>query len=762
MSTEERKLAAIVFTDICGFTELMGRDETKAMSLLDQQRALLKPIISNFNGEWLKEIGDGVLISFPSAVKAVTCSLEIQRILAHNSDLTLRIGIHIGDVIKKGGDVFGDGVNIASRLEPLAEPGGICVSERVHEDIKNKPEISTAFQEEQLLKGVDKPIKVYSIFTQMGTAPMESPKSSVIKKSSGMNFGLMAGIGALVLAGVLIFNRNTTLAQPKDERKSIAVLPFDNYSTAEKDQYFSDGLTEVIIANLTKIRDLKVISRTSVMQYKNTTKSMKEIGKELNVATILEGSIQRGGDRIRIVGQLIDTKTDEHIWAETYDSKATDLFDIQIDVAHKIAEVLKVKLTSNEKTKLSKKPTENLEAWDYYLKGLEFQKKSYSKEDSELAIYFYEKATELDPNFDEAFAKLAELHMWMSWGGYDRTEKRKILAKDALDKAMKIDSENPDVRVARGYYYYHGYRDYLRALEDFKYAQTQAPGNGSYNEHVAYIERRLGRFNNAIANLQTAFEFDPKNPMISSEIASTYADIYDYEKAIQYSEKAILLAPDVVDNYSMVALANLWKGDFDKAMTIVNDGLKIFKSDYLHLRKAHFTRLDRDYQSSLESLESIIMKIDIAQTKYKPIETRLGQIYHLIGNQKLANQYFTKSRSILEIASNDMSNDARIFADYGLVLAYLGEKQEAVKAGKMAVSLISIEKDAIIGAMHFHTFTKILCIVGEYNKAIENLILLRSIPAGIHLEELKRDPVWDPLRDHPRFEALLIDQKEKA
>ena len=155
MSTDERRLAAIVFTDICGFTELMSRDENKAMALLEQQRALLKPIINNFNGEWLKEIGDGILISFPSAVKAVTCSLEIQRILAHNSELTLRIGIHIGDVIKKDGDVFGDGVNIASRLEPLAEPGGICVSERVHEDIKNKPEISTAFQEEQLLKGVD-------------------------------------------------------------------------------------------------------------------------------------------------------------------------------------------------------------------------------------------------------------------------------------------------------------------------------------------------------------------------------------------------------------------------------------------------------------------------------------------------------------------------------------------------------------------------------------------------------------------------------
>ena len=762
MSTEERKLAAIVFTDICGFTELMGRDETKAMALLDQQRALLKPIISNFNGEWLKEIGDGVLISFPSAVKAVTCSLEIQRILAHNSDLTLRIGIHIGDVIKKGGDVFGDGVNIASRLEPLAEPGGICVSERVHEDIKNKPEISTAFQEEQLLKGVDKPIKVYSIFTQMGTAPMESPKLSATKKSSGINFGLIAGIGALVLAGVLFVNRNATLAQPKDERKSIAVLPFDNYSTAEKDQYFSDGLTEVIIANLTKIRDLKVISRTSVMQYKNTTKSMKDIGKELNVATILEGSIQRGGDRIRIVGQLIDTKTDEHIWAETYDSKATDLFDIQIDVAHKIAEVLKVKLTSNEKTKLSKKPTENVEAWDYYLKGMEHSKKSTGKEDSELAIYFYEKAAQLDPNFAESYAMISKLHIWMSWGGLDRTPKRKQLAKNALDKAMALDFENPDVRVARGYYFYHGFRDYLRALEDFRYAQNQSPGNGSYNEHVAYIERRLGRFEDAVKNLETAFTFDPNNSSLAYEIGQTYELIYNYEKCKRFFEKAVLLAPDVASNHINLAMVSIWKGDFDKAMQIVNDGLKLLNSEKLHLRKSYLFKLDRDYESSLESLESISMKIDIGQTTYKPIETRLGQIYHLTGNHKLANQYFTQSRSILEIALKDMPHDARIYADYGLVLAYLGQKEEAIKAGKMATSLIPVEKDAIIGPTHFITLTKILCILGESDQAIENLQYLRSIPGGIHLKILDRDPVWDPLRNNTRFEALLIDQKEKA
>ncbi|MEC7736275.1 MAG: adenylate/guanylate cyclase domain-containing protein, partial [Candidatus Neomarinimicrobiota bacterium] len=225
MSSEERRLAAIVFTDICGFTELMSRDETKAMALLEQQRALLKPIIRNFNGEWLKEIGDGVLIAFPSPVKAVTCSLEIQRILAHNSELTIRIGIHIGDVIQKDGDVFGDAVNIASRLEPLAEPGGICVSERVHEDIENKPDISTSFQEEQLLKGVEKPIKVYSIFTQMGTAPERAEKPAETKSKIKPNYGLFAGIGVLLLIALFYFKTSKEKMAGSDyDSKSIAVL----------------------------------------------------------------------------------------------------------------------------------------------------------------------------------------------------------------------------------------------------------------------------------------------------------------------------------------------------------------------------------------------------------------------------------------------------------------------------------------------------------------------------------------------------------
>ena len=434
---DERKLAAIVFSDIVGFTELMNSDEKAAMDLLKKQRTLLRPIIENFDGEWLKEMGDGILTSFPSAVKAATCALEIQRILEHDSKLTIRIGIHIGDIIIKDGDVFGDGVNIASRMEQLAEPGGICISERVHDDIRNKPEINAVFQDEQILKGIAKPIKVYSIFTQMGSVPnknKESSNSSSKTNKSSITNALLAVLILLFIGGISYFfvsskSPSSVSSNQYSDSNSIAVLPFSNFSKNPDDQYFSDGLTEVIIANLSKVRTLKVISRTSVMQFKNSTKSLKEIGKELGVAYILEGSVQKGSNRIRIVGQLIDTQTDDNIWAETYDSELTDLFDIQINVAKNIAEVIKGELSNEEIDFLSIKTTENVEAWDYYLKAKELMSKSYSKPNMELSISLLNKAIKADSKFVEAYSMLTRIHLGLYWNGVDRTEEEKQLQK---------------------------------------------------------------------------------------------------------------------------------------------------------------------------------------------------------------------------------------------------------------------------------------------------------------------------------------------
>ena len=540
MSTEDRKLAAIVFTDICGFTELMSLDETKAMALLEQQRALLKPIISNFNGEWLKEIGDGVLIAFPSPVKAVTCSLEIQRILSHNSELTLRIGIHIGDVIQKDGDVFGDAVNIASRLEPLAEPGGICVSERVHEDIKNQPDISTSFQEEQLLKGVDKPIKVYSIFTQMGTTPERAEKPAEIKTKS--NYVLFVGIGALFLIGLFFFiTSKGDLGGSDYDSKSIAVLPFNNLSNDADDEYFADGMTEDILTELSKIQDLMVISRTTIMKYKGTTKSLKEIGKELGVATILEGSVRRIGNRVRITGQLINTANDHHLWAEKFDRDIEDIFAVQDEVATAIANVLRIKLSDKEARLISSSQTESIEAYDLYIKGRSFSY-SYSLPNIYQAIKYFNEAIKIDPNYALPHAGIARSKTTLSFFLFHDDDFAKEQLKEAkfhAEKAITLGPEEAEVQFTMGLY--------LNRLND----------GSAYR----YINK--------------AIELNPSHAHAHDETGDYYLDIHgDLDQAIYWYEKALKLDPDLVPAMALRIYTILMKGQLKRAQVLINEGLK--------------------------------------------------------------------------------------------------------------------------------------------------------------------------------------------
>ena len=540
MSTEERRLAAIVFTDICGFTDIMSKNETKAMALLEQQRALLKPIISNFNGEWLKEIGDGVLIAFSSPVKAVTCSLEIQRILSHNSELTLRIGIHIGDVIQKDGDVFGDAVNIASRLEPLAEPGGICVSERVHEDIKNKPDISTSFQEEQLLKGIDKPIKVYSIFTQMGTAPERAEKPGETKTKP--NYVLFAGIGTLILIGLFFFITSKGKMVGSDyDSKSIAVLPFNNLSNDADDEYFADGMTEDILTELSKIQDLMVISRTTIMKYKGTTKSLKEIGKELGVATILEGSVRRIGNRVRITGQLINTANDHHLWAEKFDRDIEDIFAVQDEVATAIANVLRIKLSDKEARLISSSQTESIEAYDLYIKGRSFSY-SYSLPNIYQAIKYFSEAIKIDPNYALPHAGIARSKTTLSFFLFhddDFAKEQLNEAKFHAEKAITLGPEEAEVQFTMGLY--------LNRLND-----------ESAHEYI-----------------KKAIELNPSHAHAHDETGDYYLDIHgDLDQAIYWYEKALKLDPDLVPAMVLRIHTILMKGQLKRAQILIDEGLK--------------------------------------------------------------------------------------------------------------------------------------------------------------------------------------------
>ena len=642
MSSEERRLAAIVFTDICGFTELMSRDETKAMALLEQQRALLKPIISNFNGEWLKEIGDGVLIAFPSPVKAVTCSLEIQRILAHNSELTIRIGIHIGDVIQKDGDVFGDAVNIASRLEPLAEPGGICVSERVHEDIKNKPDISTSFQEEQLLKGVDKPIKVYSIFTQMGTAPERAEKPAETKTKIKPNYGLFAGIGALFLIALFYFKTSKGKMAGSDyDSKSIAVLPFNNLSNDADDEYFADGMTEDILTELSKIQDLMVISRTTIMKYKGTTKTIREIGKELEVANILEGSVRRVGNRVRITGQLINTENDHHLWADKFDRDIEDIFAVQDEVATAIANVLRIKLSDKEARLISSSQTKSIEAYDLYIKGRSFSY-SYSLPNIYQAIKYFNEAINIDPNYALPYAGIARSKTTLTFFLFHDDDFSKEQLKEAkfhAEKAITLGPEEAEVQFTMGLY--------LNRL----------------NDHSSY------------KYLKKAIELNPSHAHAHDEIGDYYLDIHgDLDQAIDWYEKALKLDPDLVPAMALRIYTILMKGQLKRAQVLIDEGLKRHPNVvYYSTIKHAIMMMGHKYQDAYNFLKS-------RESDYQTAE-RMTDFYLGLGQSLIMLNKFDELDDILEKLKKtkyyDQTHEYRYLKN--LRLYYEGDYQTAIK-----------------------------------------------------------------------------------
>ncbi len=332
---EQRKLAAVMFTDIVGYTSLMSKNEQNALYLLQKNRELQQAMAEKQNGEFLKEMGDGTLLCFQSALDAVRCAMEIQESTKDDPDLNLRIGIHLGDIVFKEGDVYGDGVNVASRIEALAEAGGICISEQIHLLVRNQPEIDAFFLDEKQLKNVDHPVKVYTIHKEV--APRKR-KVEITKQDS-------------------------------TEEKSIMVLPFINMSPDPEQEYFSDGLTEEIITDLSQIHDLIVISRSSAMTFKGTKKKIREIAKEVNVRYVMEGSVRKAGNNLRITAQLIDAATDTHLWAEKYKGKLDDVFDIQEKVSRSIVDALKLKLTNKEDAQIAERPIDNVQAYECYLQA---------------------------------------------------------------------------------------------------------------------------------------------------------------------------------------------------------------------------------------------------------------------------------------------------------------------------------------------------------------------------------------------------------
>ncbi|HET6768739.1 MAG TPA: adenylate/guanylate cyclase domain-containing protein [Chitinophagaceae bacterium] len=578
MPGQSRQLAAIMFTDIVGYTALMGYDEKKAFELLKRNRDIQKPLIKHYNGIWIKELGDGVLASFHTVTDAVFCAAAIHQACIAVEGLQLRIGIHLGEVIFENNDVFGDGVNIASRLQAMASPGSTWVSEAVYKNLVNKKEITSEFVREETLKNVSEPVKVYEITVKEipGYLPdnikayqKQSMTGKPVRKKTIYVAAFVILIG-LIATYFFFFNKQTnqTAVNKANAEKSIAIIPFKNMSNDPQQEYFVEGMMDEILNHLYKIGGLNVISRTSSLAYKGSQKTSKEIANELGVGNLLEGSVQKDGDRIRIIVQLINGKTDQHLWAETYDREFKDVFSIQSDIAQQIAAALKVKIDPSVKERIEKKPTENTEAYNLYLLAVDPNEYPFDPNNPfKKNISLLETAIKLDSTFADAYAELALY--WLYLGSHLGSLSSEEVLKNAeplLQKALKL---NPNLASAHSYLanMHLWYKwDFETVQNEYQKVLQLSPSNPELAGLFLDFLLAMGRPGEALNITTTAFAKDSSSPYNRMGLGLAYFYNNKSEEALQTLKPAASLFENdewFLINYIKI---NLYSGEYKNAI----------------------------------------------------------------------------------------------------------------------------------------------------------------------------------------------------
>ena len=578
------------------------------------------------------------------------------------------------------------------------------------------------------------------------------------------------GVTAIVvLSGVAVWFALTKQAQPSLNEIRLVVLPFENLGPA-REEYFADGITDEIRARLASIHGLGVISRQSAMQYKNSEKNTHQIAEELRVDYILEGTVQREqpsdpNSRVKIRPQLIRAADDAHVWADIYENNMSEVFHLQSDVAEQVAQALDITLLEPERRALASRPTENMEAYDYYLRGNEYFRIGWRTElenDLKMAIRMYEKAVELDPTFAVAYAQLSRIHVFMYWWYHDRSEERLAMAKQAVDKALELNPDLPKAHLALGHYYYHGHLDYDRALEQFAIARKSQPNNSEVLEFVGFVQRRQGKLEEALANIRRASELDPLSVRSMQQVAVTFRLLRNYPEAEPYYERAISLSPDWPHPYAGKAKLYLcWEGSIEKARAVLAEALENIKSaENAEIANSLVTLhvYDRDYQEALDRLSLKSEGID-TQFCYIPTSLRRAQIYRYMDEKKLAKKYYDEARSVLESKKQERPEDGRFRSSLGIAYAGLGIKEEAIREGLLGVELLPVSKEAWRGLYRVEALAHIYVMVGEYDAAINQLEDLLSRPGELSIPLLRLDPAWNPLHNHPRFKKLLESDK---
>ncbi len=556
--SQSRRLAAILAADIAGYSALMGADEARTVRDLKGHQAVVLPMVGDFGGRIIDTAGDGILAEFASVVNAVECAVAIQRTMAERNAsiepgrrMQFRIGINLGDVIYDDNRIFGDGINVAARLEGIAEPGGICVSGKVHEEIDGKMDFAYEDHGDRQLKNIARPVRVYGI--RLDRAPA-SPASA------------------------------------QSDQPSIAILPFTNMSGDPEQEYFSDGISEDIITDLSKIGGLTVIARNSSFTYKGRPVDVRSIGRELGVRAVLEGSIRRAGNRVRITAQLIDSASGGHLWADRYDRDLTDIFAVQDDVTHRIVDALKITLSPAEKARLADGDTSNIDAYDCFLRGREFMLgKTKNRETFAQSIKFFTRAVELDPDYSQAYACLGFAYVFDYQNRWSEDPDSSLgLAKHYAQRAIAKDPNEPLAFCVSA----------LVAVfeKDLDRAKSAVDRALSLNPNLAAAYNILGNIRNlsgqpleAIPMIERAMRLDPAfNPHYLHFLGMAYLLAGKYETAAALFRQRIMLVPETDFSRATLASALGHLGEIDEAGRVWRE-LQEINPKYAF--KDHFARL---------------------------------------------------------------------------------------------------------------------------------------------------------------------------
>jgi TolB-like protein/Flp pilus assembly protein TadD len=577
------------------------------------------------------------------------------------------------------------------------------------------------------------------------------------------NLIMLIATGVVVSAAAGFFLLPRASARKID--KSIAVLPFQNLSDEKENAYFADGMQDDILTNLSKIGDLKVISRTSVMSYRNNvTRNVREIGKALGVATLLEGSVRRVGNRVRVNVQLINADTDEHIWAEDYDRDLTDVFAIQTDLAQKIVSTLRAKLSPNEKARLDRRPTLNPDAYLLFVQAHDYANRpDLFRDISSKAEQLFEQATKIDPNFAAAFAGLSMVESW-AYHSFDPLPARRDKARAAANEALRLQPDLPEAHLALGFSYYYGDRDYERALAEFEIAKRDLPNEAKAYMAIGAIQRRQGKWKESNANFEKSVALDPKDPEILLNLAFSYMATRDFEAADKTFDRGIEAAPQAFACRALKGeLAIRWKGDFsvaEKELALVPLGVD--PDGLVTLGRVGVLTLQRKFSEALRVVQQFREEtLPGYSTAPSPKAFVEGTLYTQLGDKVNAHSAFESARVVAERLVRESPEDAARHAMLGQILAGLGQKEAAIAEGKRAVELRPESRDAFDGPDVTAALAQIYAWTGERDQAFSLLDHLLATPSGITVPILKLDPVWDPLRKDPRFQALIDKYEAK-